>query len=52
MQEQYVAPDLKLVGGASDVVLGSLGIGFDFFGEQVPHSMEFETEDMPVNTLR
>jgi hypothetical protein len=48
MQEQYIEPGLKLVGGADEVVLGSSGIGFDFIGERLPHSMEFETDDSPA----
>jgi hypothetical protein len=52
MQEQYIAPELKMVGMAAEVVLGSTGIGFDFFGEMMPHRMEFETEDSPTITLR
>jgi hypothetical protein len=48
MQQQYIEPELRLVGGASEVVLGSTGIGTDFFGEQMPHSMEFEAEDSPI----
>jgi hypothetical protein len=48
MQERYIEPELKLVGGVEEVVLGSTQIGTDFFGEQMPHSMEFETEESPI----
>lgn len=52
MQEQYIAPELKLVGGVNEVVLGSTRIGFDFDSEMLPHSMEFETDDSPTITAR
>ena len=52
MQEQYMAPELKLVGGASEVVLGSTRIGFDFMGQMNPGVMEFETDDSPTTTSR
>jgi hypothetical protein len=29
MQEEYTVPELKLVGNASDVVLGTVGFGND-----------------------
>lgn len=41
MNDQYTAPDLKLVGDAHDVVLGSLGFGNDIFGEFLVYGMEF-----------
>ena len=44
MQEQYIAPELKLVGNATQVVLGFFGSGGDADGcEQTP-DMEFETD--------
>jgi len=52
MHEQYIAPELKLVGGVNEVVLGSSRIGFDFDSQMLPHSMEFETDDGPTITSR
>jgi hypothetical protein len=52
MREQYIAPELKLVGGVNEVVLGSTRIGFDFGSEMMPHSMEFETDDSSTITPR
>jgi hypothetical protein len=45
MQKQYVAPELKLVGEADQVVLGSNRIGFDFDSQMMPCVMEFEIDD-------
>ena len=44
MHEQYNAPELKLVGEAHDVVLGSLGVGGDIRGEVLVQEMEFVTD--------
>lgn len=44
MKEQYEAPELKLVGDASDVVLGALGVGADFAGQVLVQEMEFEAD--------
>jgi hypothetical protein len=44
MQEQYVAPELKLVGNAADVVLGSTGAGGDYMAEAIIEDMEFEAD--------
>jgi hypothetical protein len=52
MQEQYIEPDLKLVGGTNEVVLGSMRIGFDLLSEAMEHRMEFETDDCPAITTR
>jgi hypothetical protein len=52
MKEQYIAPELKVVGGVNEVVLGSMQIGFDFDSEMMPHTMEFETDDSPTITSR
>lgn len=41
MTEKYTAADVKLVGNAADVVLGSLGIGNDMSGEVLAFDMEF-----------
>lgn len=43
-QEQYVAPELKLVGETNDVVLGGLGAGGDIWGMYWIPGMEFESE--------
>ena len=45
MPEHYVAPELKLVGGTNEVVLGSLRVGTDFEGQMMPGGREFETDD-------
>jgi len=44
MTEQYTAPDLKLVGDAQKVILGSFGFGGDLYGEVLGFSMEFATD--------
>jgi hypothetical protein len=49
-EEQYVIPELKLVGDTSDVVLGSMGVGFDYIGEHLPGGKEFEMDDLPTNS--
>lgn len=50
MTKQYTAPDLKLVGDAQNVVLGSLGIGVDLRGEFQGFSMEFATDVADSNS--
>ena len=52
MQEKYIAPELKLVGGTNEVVLGSMRVGFDYFSEMLPPAMEFETDDGPAIASR
>lgn len=47
MQEQYIPPDLKLAGKTNELVLGSLGPGFDAYGQAMPHGKEFETDEIP-----
>jgi hypothetical protein len=44
MQDQYVAPELKLVGEASEVVLGMPGPGGDLIGEAIVAEMEFQAD--------
>ena len=44
MQEPYVAPELKLVGEASDVVLGFGAVGADLGGEALSQDMEFQAD--------
>jgi hypothetical protein len=41
MQEQYTAPQLKLVGNANEVILGSLAGGDDFLSQILLPEMEF-----------
>jgi hypothetical protein len=48
MQEQYVAPELKLVGETNEVVLGAMRIGGDLYSELMSDDMEFETDGSPV----
>ncbi len=43
-KEQYVAPDLKLVGATNDVVFGVTGVGDDYAGEIYIPEMDFETD--------
>jgi len=43
-KDQYVVPELKLVGQTSDVVFGSSGIGLDFGGEVLIPDMEFAAD--------
>jgi hypothetical protein len=45
MEEQYVVPELRLVGETSEVVLGGLGGGGDINGEFDCHCPEFETDE-------
>lgn len=35
MQQPYIAPELRLAGAASGIVLGMGHAGYDFFGEYV-----------------
>ena len=44
MQEEYIVPELKLVGNASEVVLGGIGVGADIAGMYVFGVMEFEKD--------
>ena len=44
MQEQYIAPELKLVGETDEVVLGLNAIGIDIRDEFMVQDMEFETD--------
>ena len=41
MNEQYIAPELKLVGQTDEVVLGLGGVGPDVWGEEYIPEMEF-----------
>jgi len=41
MQDRYVAPELRLVGEADEVVLGIAGVGADALGELIVGDMEF-----------
>ncbi len=44
MQEEYVVPEMKLVGNASEVVLGGIGLGGDIAGMYVFGVMEFQED--------
>jgi hypothetical protein len=44
MNEQYVAPELKLVGDTRDVVLGSGNFGADVWGEVLIPDFEFQQD--------
>jgi hypothetical protein len=41
MQEQYTAPQLKLVGNANEVILGTMNAGVDFLDQILVMDMEF-----------
>jgi hypothetical protein len=43
-KDQYVVPELKLVGNAEDVVFGLGGFGGDFAGELLVPDMEFAAD--------
>ena len=43
-KEQYVAPELKLVGETDEVVFGIDGVGGDYAGEIYIPEMDFETD--------
>jgi hypothetical protein len=45
MQKKYEAPNLKLVGEAGEVVMGSGGSGFDA-PQQFPLDFEFEQDSL------
>ena len=44
MQEQYAAPELKLVGEATQVVRGFFGSGGDIDGCEETPDMEFDSD--------
>jgi hypothetical protein len=44
MQEEYIVPELKLVGNASEVVQGGIGVGGDIMSMYVFGVMEFEQD--------
>ena len=44
MNEQYTAPDLKLVGEAKDVVFGNGFIGVDIWDEFMITDFEFQLD--------
>jgi hypothetical protein len=43
-REQYTAPELKVVGNAEEVILGSGGVGNDIRGEILVAELEFEAD--------
>lgn len=45
MEKQYIAPELKLAGDATRVVLGLVTAGFDYMGWDIGGPMEFQTDD-------
>ena len=45
MEKQYVAPELKLAGDATKVVLGLVAAGFDYLGQDIGGDLEFQTDD-------
>lgn len=49
-EEPYVMPELKLVGDTSEVVLGSMGVGFDYLGQSLPGGKEFEVDDLAIHS--
>jgi len=49
-EELYVIPELKLVGNTNDVVLASMGVGFDYLGEHLPGGKEFEMDDLETSS--
>jgi hypothetical protein len=44
MQEEYIVPELKLVGNASEVVLGGIGVGADIMGMWTAGVMAFQQD--------
>jgi hypothetical protein len=52
MTEQYLVPELTLVGETNDVVFGSLRVGTDSSGQKMPSEMEFEADDKPTMASR
>ena len=45
MEKQYLAPELKLAGEASKVVLGLTTVGSDYLGGDTGGHEEFQTDD-------
>ena len=45
MEKQYLAPELKLAGEASKVVLGLTTIGTDYLGSDIGSKDEFQPDD-------
>jgi len=44
MNLQYVRPELKLAGKASEVIRGLAGIGGDYLGQLYTPEMDFESD--------
>lgn len=44
MHEQYVTPELVLIGEAQDVVLGIPGGGGDYLGDMIIGDFEFQQD--------
>ena len=45
MEKQYLAPELKLAGEASEVVLGLASAGTDLLGQDIGGSRDFLIDD-------
>ena len=51
MQKKYSIPELRLAGPAEAVVLGDLGLGGDFSGEDIFYEGEFLQDNaLPAGT--
>ena len=48
-KDQYVAPELVLIGDATNVIRGLGALGFDFRGEIIEQHMEYEYDQPAVN---
>ena len=47
--EQCTSPQVKLVGTADEIVLGSLGAGPDLRSEELPDNAEFQADqEVPI----
>lgn len=44
MQEDYLTPEVQLIGYAEDLVLGGFGFGTDFSGEWQAAASEFDDD--------
>jgi hypothetical protein len=50
MQDYYVAPELKLAGEASEVVLGIPGVGGDMLGEAIVSDWNSKRIEVPCSS--
>jgi hypothetical protein len=44
MQDEYIVPELKLVGNASEVVQGGIGVGADIMSMWIAGVLEFQED--------